>query len=955
LDLRIEKIRKIRVINLYNPPKEFEGLPELEAWLNTFNDRKTPTFLFMDSNLHHKLWNPPRYPHSHPQSKSLIRLCGQKGFKIISEKGIPTFVNTRSSQTTIDLTWANSPALKFIKSCHTSSSNHGSDHQAISLKLNFESNIQINQRLTCDLKKIDVEMFQTDLQRNIQKINSTNLYTTDNIDCLLKKITIAIQNSIDKQKKSVNHNIGKIKLWWDNAILQPIVSKRNRARKWMMLSRSPASTECYQQWQSTFKEKVIALKKGHWRKFLTECDDIDLFKAYKYTKPTNNNTVAPLLNQNNELTSNKEEQAQLLFKGTSDTPIEANTNNIQPPSLNPPFSFPIITPTEINHIISNLPKKKAKGYDDIPNEAIKWGQKILSDILIKLFNACLSLGYFPNFWKHAITTILRKVNKDSYSSPNSYRPITLLSCLGKIFEALITKRITFWAERNNILAEGHFGGRAGRSTDDANLFLTSWIRNKWRDKKVVSALFLDVKSAFPSVIKERLIDTMIKNNSPLYLSGIILNLLSNRTTSLRMEDYISPSFELKCGLPQGSPLSPILYIIYNSSLLIGKPLNLNEDSISLGFIDDVTHLVADKDPETAILKLEKEGKRSLEWGTRHNAIFDRKKANFMLFTHRKLDVRPFKFGNISLPPSLLVKYLGIILDTKLSFKLHLDKVRKCGKQTVNQLARISRCSYGIGLKQSRNLIISVLRSRILFGSVIWATTRNKASIISLMNKIFNSASRTVLGMFCTTPIEVLLRESPLMNFFDTLKRKNHLFLIKKMTGPNSHPIKQLIKYEISHPETHHPSPTHSMLDNQLIPSYRFENIETIKQHLIKPWDNFTVSIKNFNIKKEDAKSVVEDQIEEISSRNKHLIFTDGSRIPENGTTSAAILNRTIKIACRIGDEDSALAFEAEVLAIKLGLDIIINKIYNTQENFHQSSKSLNFFIDNQATILSIAS
>jgi hypothetical protein len=227
-----------------------------------------------------------------------------------------------------------------------------------------------------------------------------------------------MQKSINKQKKSVNHNIGKIKLWWDNAILQPIISKWNRARMWMMLSRLPASNECYQQWQSKFKEKVIALKKGHWRKFLTEYNDIDLFKAYKYTKPTNNNTVSPLLNQNNELKSNKEEQDQLLFKGTSDNPIEANTNNIQPPSLNPPFSFPIITPTKINHIISNLPKKKAKGYDDISNEAIKWGQNILSDILIKLFNACLSLGYFPNSWKHAITTILQKANKDSYSSPH---------------------------------------------------------------------------------------------------------------------------------------------------------------------------------------------------------------------------------------------------------------------------------------------------------------------------------------------------------------------------------------------------------------------------------------------------------------------------------------------------------------------------------------------------------
>jgi hypothetical protein len=174
LDFRIEKIEKNRVINLYNPPKDFEGLPELEAWLSTFNHCKTPTFLFVDSNLHHKLWNPPKYLHSHPQSKLLIRWCGQKGFKIVLERGIPTFVNTQSSQTTIDLTWANSSAIKLIKSCHTSSSNRGSDHQAISLKLNFESYIQINQRLTCDLKKIDGEMFHAELQQNIQKITFSN-------------------------------------------------------------------------------------------------------------------------------------------------------------------------------------------------------------------------------------------------------------------------------------------------------------------------------------------------------------------------------------------------------------------------------------------------------------------------------------------------------------------------------------------------------------------------------------------------------------------------------------------------------------------------------------------------------------------------------------------------------------------------------------------------------------
>jgi hypothetical protein len=74
----------------------------------------------MDSNLHHKLWNPPQYPHTHRQSKFLIKSCGKMGFKLVSEKGVPTFVTSRSSPTTISLTWANSAALKFIQSCSTS-------------------------------------------------------------------------------------------------------------------------------------------------------------------------------------------------------------------------------------------------------------------------------------------------------------------------------------------------------------------------------------------------------------------------------------------------------------------------------------------------------------------------------------------------------------------------------------------------------------------------------------------------------------------------------------------------------------------------------------------------------------------------------------------------------------------------------------------------------------------
>jgi hypothetical protein len=152
LDLNIEKVKTICIVNLYNPAKNFDGLAELQDWLQLSNNRQIPTFILMDSNLQHKLWNPPGYPHSHREAKNLIKTCGQMGFKIISQKGVPTFANSRSSQTTIDLTWANTTALKYVESCSTSSENHGSDHQSISLTLNFESNIEINERLTCNLE-----------------------------------------------------------------------------------------------------------------------------------------------------------------------------------------------------------------------------------------------------------------------------------------------------------------------------------------------------------------------------------------------------------------------------------------------------------------------------------------------------------------------------------------------------------------------------------------------------------------------------------------------------------------------------------------------------------------------------------------------------------------------------------------------------------------------------------
>ncbi|KAI7944162.1 hypothetical protein MJO28_011690 [Puccinia striiformis f. sp. tritici] len=949
LDLDNEKIKKLRLINLYNPPRTFEGIEVLDKWLNSHNNRHIPSFICMDSNLHHRIWNPSNYRHTHRQAKDLIKVCGKNGFKIISEKGNPTFLNKRTSSTVIDLTWANFAALKFVDSCSTSSSNFSSDHQSIRLHLNFSPNFQPDIRLSFDIKNLDIDKLCVDLSKSLKKFADSQLSNTDEIDDFVFKLTNSFQNSVNCQKKVVKNNSTKIKPWWNKEILSPIIKNRNQARKWMLIAHSVQACDCYQQWQKKFKEKVFELKRDHWRKFLAESKDHQIFKAYKFTKPSNNGSVAPLLNENDELTSNKEEQARLLFKGTSQVPINCDLDDIQPHSFPNSLSFPDISAIEVDNIISILPKKKACGHNDITNETLSWSKNILLKPLTHLFNACLRLGYFPKFWRHAITVIIRKADKESYAVPGAYRPIALLSCLGKMFESLLTKRITYWAENNDIIAHGHFGGRASRCTDDVNLFLTSWIRKKWQEKKVVSALFLDVKSAYPSVIKERLIDTLIKHDIPSYLAAIIQSLLSDRSTSLRMDDYLSPSFDLHCGLPQGSPLSPILYIIYNSDLLINNSLDLKQNKISLGFIDDVTHFVAEKHLEDGIRELEEEGNRSLRWGKKNNTIFDKKKANFMIFTCRSVNIRPLNFGDLLLHHSKSVKYLGIILDPRLSFRLHLKKVEKCGKNTSEQLSRISRCSFGVGLQQSKNLIISVLRSRVLYGSIIWASKRNEATVKKIISIIENQANRIILGVFKTTPCAVLNRETPLIPFFDILKRKNHLYVGKKLTTPNQHPINRLIKSEINKCPSNHRSSIHNLFDSHLFPEYDLQALETIHHHLFPPWKGFLLNIQKLHIKKEIIKNIVNNQIGEKKSKNENLLFTDGSNIPNKGAALAALLNNSFVFSCRINDADEASAFEAEVQAINIGLELLKNEFVKNNLPF---SNQINIYSDNQATLLS---
>lgn len=222
------------------------------------------------------------------------------------------------------------------------------------------------------------------------------------------------------------------------------------------------------------------------------------YKAFSYTRPPSSSKVLPLYRQDQLLATYKSKQANLLFERTfvaraaadlSDIPIGLSDLHLDP-ELDLPHP---ITLSEVERTIRDLPSKKAKGPDDIGNELIKLALPAIGDTPTQVFNACLTLTYFPNAWKTATTVILRKHDKPNYSKPGAYRSIALLSCLGKVLETILSKRLTYWAERSHAIAPGHMGGLRFRSTEDAGVTLVTWLKAQWRRGLILTGLFLDVK------------------------------------------------------------------------------------------------------------------------------------------------------------------------------------------------------------------------------------------------------------------------------------------------------------------------------------------------------------------------------------------------------------------------------------------------------------------------------
>jgi Reverse transcriptase (RNA-dependent DNA polymerase) len=308
------------------------------------------------------------------------------------------------------------------------------------------------------------------------------------------------------------------------------------------------------------------------------------------------------------------------------------------------------------------------------------------------------------------------------------------------------------------------GFRASRSTETALDLLTSQIRTVWESKRhVASVLSFDISGAFDSVVPARLVDILRKKGFPFWILRFIASFTSDRETTLALPGGESEVFQIGGGVPQGSPLSVILFLFYNSELFnICRQQGAGVQG--LGFADDFNALAYSVSTKENCRKLKRLHQASIAWAKRHGIRFAPDKYELIHFTKaRRFDLgQGLDLGEgIVKLPAKEVKVLGVILDSKLQWTAHARALQVKASQQLGALTRISASTWGPSFRQARQVYLSVVRPAITYASPIWYDPSTKSKTLLKTAKaevVQNKALRNIAGAYKATATEVVESE-----------------------------------------------------------------------------------------------------------------------------------------------------------------------------------------------------
>ncbi|KAJ3453607.1 hypothetical protein MRS44_017854 [Fusarium solani] len=465
-----------------------------------------------------------------------------------------------------------------------------SDHLPISLATDWDWKPAAIVRKRLWAKTDITKLRHTVEQRLPQLCDSTELNNKESIEGLVSSIVNALEAGIEASTPWSNPSPRSMAGF--NQECKQICTEVQQLRRTWQRTRQEDDYEVYRQARNRKGRHIQKLLRDIHRERVEEASSSQqgLWNLVKWAKNRHNTAAActpALVKPDGELVQQPEEKAEVLRQSFFPPPCQADLSDVEGYVYPPPIECPDITMPEVERAVRRAAPNKAPGIDGITNGVLHQTLDLLLPTLCVLFNACLQQGHCPTHFKDSVTVVLRKPGKDDYAQPKAYRPIALLSTLGKVLEAIIANRLAYLADVHQVLPSRHTGGRKLASTEHAMHFLLQRIHEAWAEGKVASLLLLDVSGAYDNVSRERLLHNLRKRRVCQNIVRWTDSFLRDRSTTLKLQEYTAPSAPIQTGIPQGSPVSPILYLFYNADLIEACK---TEDTEAVGYIDDVSIL-----------------------------------------------------------------------------------------------------------------------------------------------------------------------------------------------------------------------------------------------------------------------------------------------------------------------------------------------------------------------------
>jgi hypothetical protein len=739
-----------------------------------------------DFNRHDQLWGGDEVlPSRQGEADPIIDFMNRWGLESLLPRGTKTWQNATRA-TTIDLMLASQELASNVLGCKIHDTEHGSDHRAIETSFDVDVPDHATQpRLL--FKNAPWKAIRERIDQALQDRPACGDVQRQ-ADRLMQAVLGAVSSLTPKAKPSPY-----AKRWWTKdftKLRQVYTTWRNRARA--QRRGGEALPELERQARAAAKEYHDAIRKQqrlHWDEFLAE--DTNIWKATRYLKPDDGSgwsKIPPLQKADGSMKTNTSEQAEQLLA----TFFPALPETIEDEGDRPqrqPVSMPALSVEEIESCLMKTKPWKAAGKDGLPAGVWRQIWPAVSESVRRLFQTSLDTGAIPRQWKVAKIILLKKPNKDDYTLAKAWRPISLLSTLGKLLEAVVAGRISFAVETYGLLPANHFGARKQRSAEQALLLLQERIYTAWRNKRVVSLVSFDVKGAYNGVYKDRLLQRLHARGMPSDLVNWIDAFCSGRTATIVVNGQASEVRALEqAGLPQGSPLFPILLLFFNADLVQQR---IDQNGGAIAFVDDYTAWVVGKSAAENMDRLQAIVQRATEWESRSGASFEGDKNAFIHFTrnnnHQSAE-EPITVEGEEIRPTPSVKILGLVMDSRLRYQEHAARAATKGLQAAMALKRLR----GLSPSVTRKLFNATVAPVVDYASSVWMHAR-RASAERVLKRVQRIGRQAVVRCFQTVGTAVTEAEANLPTIEERHKRKALKMWVDLHSMPGTHPLAHMVR------------------------------------------------------------------------------------------------------------------------------------------------------------------